>query len=1081
MAWAGSRLSMLQRLRDFFEERDRQRVAEGLPASPPVEIFEDEQVDAPGVPTTYDPLEGTSAQVHPNLEEQNDPPDQDVEEDQQQQGGAEEGMRTRSGRVVQARPHQPHPIPEPILVYTDKNVDVWAQERLHKRQQKFKLDDHMIDLIVKPHKDAEEEPLLESLLQALVQAVKKITERLQSYYDSSEHRQVYASVLESHMLRALRTGNFDLNVPAQEISYRVLQLLYNYLDSNQSVRLNDSFAINFKVLSLAHMKHKRDNPDKAGNYVEHIHAGCNDCLAADDPGRPQDSSFLFISPHGFPGVEDGYKNMCLILSLVVGLAWCKKQENDSTTYDNFLLLHQPKKKKVQEDRHTGGVALYDGIQELLLQLKEKANLTWPEGIPIPLRDLPAICEHLTIQVHIFSSNTNKQIYSYPKEFKDSRKQICLYQVAGTNNTVHLHFISNLRRFFRIYGTYCFACRNRYFYSYYKHMCHQQKMCKPCRRPLRKQETYVNTDNISQVCDSAIAVEDEMICAECNLTCNTLDCFEHHQKQCKTGWSCPDCQKYIYKSGAMPNHKAIKEMHDCRYVRCRHCLELKEDNHLCPINLGKAAAGWNRLGFWHFQFIDAERACCTKCAPKQLCQTHSLALPQDQDKKANLCSAMIESTREHFTHSLFVDEDLHKLIPEAATEETHISYLPSELKNLKFEEKVPGGRFGKNPKKKIPSTLKKGLSVQEDFLLHILSEGLINTTFLSHGQNGSLHAILDALLRHFVEPNVVRAGGKLISVELQNWGIRFLDITSYVPLNERDIQKNYLSVSHFPQQLNHPNSYHLSSLPEFQSFCSFLDSTETYECKKKFHETCEMDGAQWTFPLELLKHSRNILKCIALASTHFIEECTILQTEFQLMRKQSTGEMAPHLFLFPYNSPITSKAAYIMHCYKMYFLQPGILYSIKNEESGIGGNVSQAEYEFVSWVQHRNPTLQFRSSLTGKGQKYFKEAIPDLYCESEKFLAFMNGCAVHGHTAVSCSIMKGRTRNFRNELCEEVQAEFWRKIEDLLDNHKGEFREIVIIWECDWRRFKKNNEEVTHFLSTLPKRPFTPLKARDSCK
>ena len=58
------------------------------------------------------------------------------------------------------------------------------------------------------------------------------------------------------------TGGFDLqdDDSALEMTDRVLSMLYQYLLSNQSLELNESFQIYLKILSIEHSKFKATKP-----------------------------------------------------------------------------------------------------------------------------------------------------------------------------------------------------------------------------------------------------------------------------------------------------------------------------------------------------------------------------------------------------------------------------------------------------------------------------------------------------------------------------------------------------------------------------------------------------------------------------------------------------------------------------------------------------------------------------------------------------------------------------------------------------------------------------------------------------
>ncbi len=71
------------------------------------------------------------------------------------------------------------------------------------------------------------------------------------------HHQVYVTLIEKNLLKGLNSGNYNINTPSYIIANRILSMLYNYLKSYQTLRLNPSFKIQIKVLSVSHMAHRR--------------------------------------------------------------------------------------------------------------------------------------------------------------------------------------------------------------------------------------------------------------------------------------------------------------------------------------------------------------------------------------------------------------------------------------------------------------------------------------------------------------------------------------------------------------------------------------------------------------------------------------------------------------------------------------------------------------------------------------------------------------------------------------------------------------------------------------------------------
>ncbi len=152
--------------------------------------------------------------------------------------------RSRSGLV--------HPFEEGTNVYQDSSIVVTAQSVAHKRFTRFALNDHLYNLSITPSGHGKK-PLILNISQALKGALKHVLNTLQTVYGKDLHHQVYVTIIENKILHGLNSGNYDINTPSDIIANRVMSMLYNYLKSFQTLRINPSFKMQVKVLSVPHM------------------------------------------------------------------------------------------------------------------------------------------------------------------------------------------------------------------------------------------------------------------------------------------------------------------------------------------------------------------------------------------------------------------------------------------------------------------------------------------------------------------------------------------------------------------------------------------------------------------------------------------------------------------------------------------------------------------------------------------------------------------------------------------------------------------------------------------------------------
>ncbi len=165
----------------------------------------------------------------------------------------------------------PHPIyKRGKIVFEDDLYRVFVKAVRHKKVTRFSLSDHLFTVWVETKQLMNnEEPLLFDLEFALEKGLIEILDRLKAVYDSQYNQnQIYITILEKNMVNGLNSGNYSLHTPSKMIVRWVLSMLYHFLKSNQTIRLNESFKIQIKVLSFRHTQQLEKN--KRG-FIKHLY------------------------------------------------------------------------------------------------------------------------------------------------------------------------------------------------------------------------------------------------------------------------------------------------------------------------------------------------------------------------------------------------------------------------------------------------------------------------------------------------------------------------------------------------------------------------------------------------------------------------------------------------------------------------------------------------------------------------------------------------------------------------------------------------------------------------------------------
>ena len=85
--------------------------------------------------------------------------------------------------------------------------------------------------------------LLRSLFALLSFGLKIVIESLQNKYPKTFENQIYTTIVQSGLLNGLNSGGYSLATPASSIVSHMLNMLENYLQSNENLTLDNSFKV----------------------------------------------------------------------------------------------------------------------------------------------------------------------------------------------------------------------------------------------------------------------------------------------------------------------------------------------------------------------------------------------------------------------------------------------------------------------------------------------------------------------------------------------------------------------------------------------------------------------------------------------------------------------------------------------------------------------------------------------------------------------------------------------------------------------------------------------------------------------
>ncbi len=185
------------------------------------------------------------------------PVPQDEDEERQIPEENEEQPPARSG----------DPYRQGTTVYENAEFRLKVKSVRHARRTRYMLSDHLYSMWVEQKRRVA--PFLADMEEALEPGLIEVLNRLKSVYVARHHYQIYVTIISNSIQSGLNSGNYSLNTPSNKIARWMLGMLYNFLKSNQTLKLDHSFKIQIKVLSLHHTHNLEQNNPRFRRHIYH--------------------------------------------------------------------------------------------------------------------------------------------------------------------------------------------------------------------------------------------------------------------------------------------------------------------------------------------------------------------------------------------------------------------------------------------------------------------------------------------------------------------------------------------------------------------------------------------------------------------------------------------------------------------------------------------------------------------------------------------------------------------------------------------------------------------------------------------
>ncbi len=662
------------------------------------------------------------------------------------------------------------------------------------------------------------------------------------------------------------------------------------------------------------------------------------------------------------------------------------------------------------------------------------------------------------QYHIFHKHTGNYLTSIPSEYKSDIQQMYFLGCYIDGQITIVALISNLTTFFSTFGIFCHFCKKQFRGKGTQHKCLLTQTCFCCRRPLLGKNSYCNTTLKKYFCDSSLQPLVAKKCPKCNLLIVSPHCEKNHLlKVCRWGYFCSQCEMYTYQSKFMTK-KEIAQKHECGKRACYFCGEtdiVSKKSHICRMQLPQKDSNYTNLAFLDLQISGSSPAICQDCfrTSSGICN----ACQQNKQQTPILATFLVETKkRGHFDKYTFYSHKTDRKKNFFCSQ-----YVPCHLE-VPITKSGQKTKFGNVRKIKISSQTFEFNSILDFVFYFLMNRNLQNYTILvdDHDHN-VLSIIVEFLFSHGIFPQVI-GSPTILCLNIPSLAIRFINSENYLDESfSEQVQKAPYQPVYFPLKWRKTSNISYSGvIPPLSDYYTYDDSNDQIQCKKDFVGTQKFP---WNFLDNLSAYSEFCIQVLAFHCLDFLKQSLQCQTLIQSWFDEPSTLPPVH----PFNAPLCTRASY---AYKLLCIFCKDMENLRVVLPPISMQSSAGELEYCSYkIWEKASTCKSHQFAWSKfGQKYFKEAVPDLLLDN--VCHFWNGCMIHGHKENICLFKRGgtRKRNMFGETFENAFANYENKKKRFKLNHPE--LKVEEMWQCSWQTARKEDPKIIFFLKHIYKNP-----------
>ena len=358
---------------------------------------------------------------------------------------------------------------------------------------------------------------------------------------------------------------------------------------------------------------------------------------------------------------------------------------------------------------------------------------------------------------------------------------------------------------------------------------------------------------------------------------------------------------------------------------------------------------------------------------------------------------------------------------------------------------------------------KHFTSADDFCKWLFTKDHMGYTLVAHNCKAyDGYFILKYLLEHKIKPEIIFRGGKILFVKVNAFNIRIIDSLNFIPSALSKLPETFglkeLKKGYFPHYFNtEENQDYEGEIPDPKFYGVDQMSEKDRNDFLIWHQQKKDSGYIFNFKCEMAEYCKSDVDILRRCCLEF-RSLMINLTKKRNPRPSKNKNKPSYVAVDPFQ--YITIASVCMAVYKYKFMPEDTIALLPFTGLSSRDRYSKISIIWLEWLMHKAAQAK-KPMIIRHGQNAKEESLGlykiDGYCEKKKIIFEMYGCFWHG-----CILCYPNQENI-NPKTNTSFGDLRKRVTEREEKLKATYNvEIQSIWECEFRKEMRENEELKAF-------------------